>query len=50
MESENVPARYYAGSISVMREYERVGNAFRDGSCEGMSAAVGVCRIDAHDS
>ena len=50
MRSENALARHYAGSISVIRECERVGNTFRDGSCDGMSAAEGVCRIDTHDT
>ena len=48
MRSENALARYYAGSISVMRECERVGNIFRGGPCDGMSAAEGG--IDTHDS
>ena len=50
MRSENVLVRHYVRSISVMRECERVGNTFRDGSCGGMNAAEGVCRIDTHDS
>ena len=50
MRSENALARHHAGSIGVVRECERVENAFRDGSCEGMSAAEGVRGIDTHDS